>query len=1073
MSYSDDYDEGQELVELSAHESSVLAQMSDLSGHNADKAIRRRSSKACDQCRKSKCKCERASPGEPCRNCLLLGTTCTFLGPSRKRGPPKGYIDAIEARLHQTEALIGVMLAYNDDRVRSIFEDLSQDPFAREIIKRVNNSPYGVKGRKQGEFAGGKQKHPAAATLLPSDPADINSIHPSNEWQDQVVEMLRSNLATAPPCATTDPTANSGPSSRRSSAFTKPVLRLSPSHLQPTLDNDASGRRQRRKIGEPDASYPYSAPTSATYRSSGSPDSEISPFGRGRLSAKSSSARLSDAYGEQSPKASSTSSESDFDENFAGAVGQLSLNEEEEVRYHGKASGLHLLDTEGRIDGRNEGRIWRFPKARVWPPLPSSAQSLAQKVDFDVHLQKLPAKAVQDYLISLYFTYVHPALPVVHKASFLEAYKAGSITVDNAHSPDSDNQSGSHFTRRRRSVPVLLLFVMLSIGARFAGEGANIPPPSDRLSMWPAGDEYLDQAKLILDQCYSNSKPSTCQALILMGYREIGIGAMAQAWTYVGMAIRMAQDLGLHRSADLWSRVGLGGKLFSEVELQERRRIWYACVVMDKYVSAYIGRPLGICEHDFDTDLPSESDVEESEHWLPHGSRPLADLGSHPKSEKVSQKPGRIISTFNASAKLSSLLGEVVTNLYAPRSISSRHSARANLESQLDKWFIELPETLRLDNGGEISPPHILTLHMQYWCAVLLLHRPFIRPLDPAKTKSPDSTDESRKEARATTARCHELCAGAANHITSIASIFMEYYFIARSPAFLCYYLFTAGIMHVTTLSLHPTDPQASTGLTKSMEALSQMETTWPSASRALVLLRGSRKNAHETPLATSLSSSALVDRSKRTAQDHIDDVAGRGHVSSVSTGLLDSSAPVTTDSLYSGLSLRDASSYSTQPPSGYSGELYMPNPSQSLTSHPSMDSVPSFYSPYTPRWPATSAPSSPSSYNGGSSLNSVVLSSMFSTGMVPDRGYSTHSNHAASSSTQPALDQRRYPSQYQWQELNNYYQPTSQPPAHRGVNAGGGSRSQQQQQSSGHQPQQLFNSVAEQFHNIRAPPYL
>jgi hypothetical protein len=36
---------------------------------------------------------------------------CTSLGPSRKRGPPKGYIDAIEARLHQTEALVGILLA--------------------------------------------------------------------------------------------------------------------------------------------------------------------------------------------------------------------------------------------------------------------------------------------------------------------------------------------------------------------------------------------------------------------------------------------------------------------------------------------------------------------------------------------------------------------------------------------------------------------------------------------------------------------------------------------------------------------------------------------------------------------------------------------------------------------------------------------------------------------------------------------------------------------------------------------------------------------------------------------------
>ena len=64
---------------------------------------------------------------------------------------------------------------------------------------------------------------------------------------------------------------------------------------------------------------------------------------------------------------------------------------------------------------------------------------------------------------------------------------------------------------------------------------------------------------------------------------------MAQAWSYVGMAIRMAQDLGMHRSADGWARAELGGRLFGEWELQERKRVWYACVIMDKYVSTYIG----------------------------------------------------------------------------------------------------------------------------------------------------------------------------------------------------------------------------------------------------------------------------------------------------------------------------------------------------------------------------------------------------------------------------------------------------------------------------------------------------
>jgi hypothetical protein len=142
------------------------------------------------------------------------------------------------------------------------------------------------------------------------------------------------------------------------------------------------------------------------------------------------------------------------------------------------------------------------------------------------------------------------------------------------------------FNRRPRRIPTLLLFAMFAIAARYSYDE---PHPTDPSIMWDAGDEYLNQAKVILDGVYTASRPSTCQALLLMGYREIGIGAMAQAWTYIGMAIRMAQDLGMHRSADGWAREDLGGRLFGEWELHERKRIWYTCVIMDKYVSTYIG----------------------------------------------------------------------------------------------------------------------------------------------------------------------------------------------------------------------------------------------------------------------------------------------------------------------------------------------------------------------------------------------------------------------------------------------------------------------------------------------------
>ena len=195
-----------------------------------------------------------------------------------------------------------------------------------------------------------------------------------------------------------------------------------------------------------------------------------------------------------------------------------------------------------------------------------------------------------------------------------------------ANTPDSQHSGGSSSSSvKLQRVPAILLLAMFSIASRYTTVSSGEIPPPESGSMWAAGDSYLESAKKILDSTYANSRPSTCQALLLMGYREVGIGAMAQAWLYIGMAIRMAQDLGLHKNADKW--VNVGKTLFTPDELQERRRIWYGCVVMDKYVSsyigastyvytglkrfncAYLGRPVAIFENDFDTELPHVDQV--------------------------------------------------------------------------------------------------------------------------------------------------------------------------------------------------------------------------------------------------------------------------------------------------------------------------------------------------------------------------------------------------------------------------------------------------------------------------------
>ncbi|OBZ66363.1 Nitrogen assimilation transcription factor nit-4 [Grifola frondosa] len=788
-----------------------------------EKQVRRRSSKACDQCRKSKCKCERNSPQDACRNCVMLGTPCTFLGPSRKRGPPKGYIDAIEARLHQTEALIGILLGSKDSRARTILEDLAEDPLAKEIINRVDNSPYGHKGRSRGTepTPSNSRTRPPPAEQREGEGLSIHATHPSNEWQDQVITRLNAAAAKRNTLLTDEQAR--APSSATSGPDTHPT-KTAPR---------ARRSRQRRRVE-----------TDAQTRS---PSGSVS--GRSRSPVAAAYARhvhthaSPDVHDEESYD---EGDDEDCEDELAIAVGQLSLNEDQQVRFHGKVSGLHLLGVKERQDGRNEGGLWRFPKARVWPPLPPTAAN--QPKGLDDFVPRLPDPATQELLLELYFTYVHPALPVVHKPSFMEDFRNGNLAMDSPYSGDSplsDAASAisiaSPVGTRRRRVPTLLLLVMFSIAARYSARtSADVPLPKDN-SMWSAGDSYMEDAKVILDSTYAASRPSTCQALLLLGYREVGIGAMAQAWLYVGMAVRMAQDLGLHKSAEKWSNIGKN--LFTAAELQERRRIWYGCVVMDKYVCAYIGRPVAITERDFDTELPSVDEPEELELWAPHPSPPVFDDENEVHPIKMTPMPGHVISCFNESAKLSNILSMICQTIYAIKPHCCRLSEFARFEKLLSKCI---------------------------WCTVLLLHRPFIRLLPDAATE-PAASSPKDPEVRASLRKNYDMCVQAANHITSIVSVYSANYCPKSASVYLCYYIFTAAIMHVTTLRTYPNDPQARLGLNKCMGVLKRMQILWPSAWRALELLYGAKVNSEDQPDVTSRKSTA-DGRHKRAADQALDE---------------------------------------------------------------------------------------------------------------------------------------------------------------------------------------------------------
>ncbi|ORZ05847.1 fungal-specific transcription factor domain-domain-containing protein [Absidia repens] len=73
---------------------------------SASQNKRSRISRACDTCRKKKIKCD-VDNCHPCTTCKQYDWECTFNDTARKRGPPKGYIEGLEARLKRMEQLLG------------------------------------------------------------------------------------------------------------------------------------------------------------------------------------------------------------------------------------------------------------------------------------------------------------------------------------------------------------------------------------------------------------------------------------------------------------------------------------------------------------------------------------------------------------------------------------------------------------------------------------------------------------------------------------------------------------------------------------------------------------------------------------------------------------------------------------------------------------------------------------------------------------------------------------------------------------------------------------------------------
>ncbi|KAI5804462.1 fungal-specific transcription factor domain-containing protein [Geopyxis carbonaria] len=104
---------------------------------------RRRVTRACDECRRKKIKCDGK---QPCTHCTVYSYECTYDQPSnRRRNPAPQYIEALENRLQRTESFIKTILPDLDIANNPDFDNSEYLPRMRAAaIAQLAKNPNGV-----------------------------------------------------------------------------------------------------------------------------------------------------------------------------------------------------------------------------------------------------------------------------------------------------------------------------------------------------------------------------------------------------------------------------------------------------------------------------------------------------------------------------------------------------------------------------------------------------------------------------------------------------------------------------------------------------------------------------------------------------------------------------------------------------------------------------------------------------------------------------------------------------------------------------------------------------------------
>ncbi|KAJ3230492.1 hypothetical protein HDU78_008292 [Chytriomyces hyalinus] len=202
-------------------------------------------------------------------------------------------------------------------------------------------------------------------------------------------------------------------------------------------------------------------------------------------------------------------------------------------------------------------------------------------------LASLPQDAKNE-LIGLYFKYIDPMIPILHRQSFHDSKEAESPLL--LHTIYA-------MAARYCKHPAVL-----AIGALYGSStNGSASTTMDELHA-RACDAFYFKARDLVDQFMDFPRVSTIAAFCLLKCLCAGSGRVSASWMYSGMAISMLKDLRRTNAVEddlaatldaLADADGTGaGHGVEWIEREKRRRLWWSCYVGDRYAAAASDRPM-------------------------------------------------------------------------------------------------------------------------------------------------------------------------------------------------------------------------------------------------------------------------------------------------------------------------------------------------------------------------------------------------------------------------------------------------------------------------------------------------